>query len=87
MKTFRTLFLCLGLLAPAVHAQLLPGTPAQKAQDAQAFEAVGPLLAAVLSEKSAAASEVFEILRLSLRNQHAIGARGRLMHLNKSSGA
>ncbi|WP_332826008.1 serine hydrolase domain-containing protein [Ramlibacter sp.] len=50
MKTFRTLFLCLGLLAPAAHAQFLPATPAQQAQDAQAFEAIGPLLAGRLTD-------------------------------------
>ena len=38
---------------------------------------VGPLLAAVLDQKSADAEEVWDILRQSLNNQHEIGAMGR----------
>ena len=45
MKSFRALFLGLLLLAPLAQAQLLPGTPAQTAQDVNAFEAIAPLLA------------------------------------------
>ena len=45
MTKLRPLLLCLALLAPAVHAQLLAGTPEQKALDAQAFGPIGPLLA------------------------------------------
>ncbi|MCC2675985.1 MAG: hypothetical protein K0R58_2932, partial [Ramlibacter sp.] len=45
MTKLRPLLLWLALLAPAVHAQLLAGTPGQKALDAQAFEPIAPLLA------------------------------------------
>lgn len=38
---------------------------------------IGPLLAAVLNSQDEEADEVFEILRLSLNNQHEIGAPGR----------
>ncbi|MEJ5989749.1 serine hydrolase [Ramlibacter sp. PS3R-8] len=50
MKTFRALFLGLALLSPLVQAQLLASTPVQKAQDAQAFEAIGPLLTERLTD-------------------------------------
>lgn len=50
MKKLSALFLGLALLAPLAHAQLLTGTPAQKAQDAQAFDAIGPLLAERLAD-------------------------------------
>jgi CubicO group peptidase (beta-lactamase class C family) len=50
MKTFRILSLCLAFLAPASDAQLLASTPAQQAQDAEAFASIGPLLADRLTD-------------------------------------
>ena len=50
MKIFRALSLGLAMLAPLAEAQLLPGTPAQAAHDAQAFDAIAPLLAERLTD-------------------------------------
>jgi CubicO group peptidase (beta-lactamase class C family) len=50
MTHFRTLVLGLAWLACAAHAQLLPGTAAQQAQDAEAFAPVGTLLADGLTD-------------------------------------
>ena len=46
----RCLVLCLALLPPLAQAQLLSGTPEQRAQDAEAFQAVDPLVAERLTD-------------------------------------
>ena len=50
MKTFCILALCLAMLAPAAHAQLVPATPEQEALDAQVFDDLAPLLAERLTD-------------------------------------